>query len=131
MPEFVKDKAIRILNHQGIPSSMARVMVLGVAYKKDVADERESPALEIIRLLQQEEITVLYYDPLIRSLKEPLCMESAPLSAELLSSCHLVIIVTDHSAVDYQWVVDHASLVFDTRNATSNITDGREKITLL
>lgn len=132
MPEFVRDKALRILNQAGIASKGARVLVMGVAYKKDIEDERESPAIEIIRLLQREGVNVSYHDPYIPVLNEPgLKMDSLPLTADLVSAADLVIIATGHSNIDYQWLANQARRLFDTRNATKNVTTGRERITLL
>ena len=132
MPEFVRDKAYRILNRLGIAPSQAKVLVLGVAYKRDVRDHRESPALEVIRLLQADGVQVLYHDPHVPSVRMPdVAMESQPLTAELLAQQDLVIITTDHSCIDYDWVVANSKHVFDTRNATKNVRNNREKITLL
>lgn len=132
MPEFVRDKALRILNHNGIPSKGARILVLGVAYKKDIDDERESPAIEVIKLLKAEGAEVTYHDPYIPAFSEHgLDMESVELNDQILQSADLVIITTDHSCIDYQWVVDRAKVVFDTRNATCNLEKGREKVILL
>ncbi|MDD2619569.1 MAG: nucleotide sugar dehydrogenase [Syntrophomonadaceae bacterium] len=132
MPEYVKDKAIRILNHSGIAASQARIMVLGVAYKKDVEDERESPAIEIIRLLKKEGSDLIYHDPHVNRLANcEIDMNCSPLNALTLSSCDLVIIATDHSNIDYQWLVDNSLRIFDTRNAACNVARGRNKITLL
>lgn len=132
MPEFVRDKAYRILNRLGIAPSRAKILVLGVAYKRDVRDHRESPALEVIRLLRADGVQVVYHDPLVPSVRmAELAMESQPLTAELLAQQDLVIITTDHSCIDYAWVVAHSKHVFDTRNATKNVRDNREKITLL
>lgn len=132
MPEFVKDKTLRIVNRAGIPSAGARVLVLGVAYKKDIEDTRESPAIPLIKMLQNEMMDVLYYDPYIPQLQYGgLDMASSPLEAAVVESCDLVLIVTDHSNIDYQWVVDHAGRVFDTRNATHLVKRNRHKIILL
>ncbi|MDD3022507.1 MAG: nucleotide sugar dehydrogenase [Syntrophomonadaceae bacterium] len=132
MPEYVKDKAIRILNHSGIAASQARIMVLGVAYKKDVEDKRESPAIEIIRLLKKEGSDLIYHDPHVNRLANcEIDMNCSPLNALTLSSCDLVIIATDHSNIDYQWLVDNSLRIFDTRNAACNVARGRNKITLL
>ncbi len=132
MPEFVRDKAIRILNAAGVPSSKARILVMGVAYKKDIKDERESPAIDIIRLLQKEFAEVIYHDPYVEHFNEHgLIMQSSPLSEEIVASCDLVIITTDHSNIDYQWLVDKSKRIFDTRNTTKQVTGGRVKITLL
>ncbi|MGQ9713035.1 MAG: nucleotide sugar dehydrogenase, partial [Desulfotomaculales bacterium] len=132
MPEFVRQKALRILNGLGVPPSRAQILVLGVAYKKDVADHRESPALEIIRLLQKDGARVLYHDDLVPFIRErDLEMASVPLTEEVLRESDLVIITTDHSHIDYNWVVDRARHVMDTRNATRCVTSHRERITLL
>jgi nucleotide sugar dehydrogenase len=132
MPEFVREKANRILNRLGIPASRAKILVLGVAYKRDLNDYRESPAIEVIRLLRADGAEVVYHDPYVPSFRDgDLAMESKPLTAELLSAQDLVIITTDHTNIDYAWVVAHAKHVFDTRNATKNVRENRHKITLL
>jgi nucleotide sugar dehydrogenase len=132
MPEFVREKANRILNRLGIPASRAKILVLGVAYKRDLNDYRESPAIEVIRLLRADGAEVVYHDPYVPSFRDgDLAMESKPLTAELLSAQDLVIITTDHTNIDYTWVVAHAKHVFDTRNATKNVRENRHKITLL
>jgi nucleotide sugar dehydrogenase len=132
MPEFVREKANRILNRLGIPPSRAKILVLGVAYKRDLNDYRESPAIEVIRLLRADGAEVVYHDPYVSSFRDgDLTMESKPLTAELLSAQDLVIITTDHTNIDYTWVVAHAKHVFDTRNATKNVRENRHKITLL
>lgn len=132
MPEFVRDKALRILNHRGVASAGAGVLVLGVAYKKDIDDYRESPAIDVIRLLQREKVNVAYYDPYIDSFTEHgLTMSSTPISEDLIARHDLILIATDHSELDYEWVVEKARHVFDTRNATKNVKANRDKITLL
>ncbi len=132
MPEFVKDRAIRILNQAGIPAAGAKVLVLGIAYKKDVKDTRESPAIELIQLLIQEGIQVSYYDPFISAfVHNEIKMDSITLDEEAVAAYDLIIITTDHSTVNYEWLVEHGRKVFDTRNATRAITAGSEKIVLL
>jgi nucleotide sugar dehydrogenase len=132
MPEFVRQKALRILNRLGIPSSRAQILVLGMAYKKDIADHRESPALEIIRLLRKDGARVLYHDDLVPFINDrDLKMASVPLTEKVLRESDLVIIVTDHSHIDYNRVVETARHVLDTRNATRHVKDNRERITLL
>ncbi|MEW6273919.1 MAG: nucleotide sugar dehydrogenase [Bacillota bacterium] len=132
MPEFVRQKALRILNRLGIPASRAQILILGVAYKKDIADHRESPALEIIRLLQKDGARVLYHDDLVPAFRDrDLEMASVPLTEKVLRESDLVIITTDHSHIDYSWVVERAGHVLDTRNATRRVTANRERITLL
>jgi len=132
MPEFVHDKAVRVLNKLGIAASRSKILVLGVSYKKDVGDYRGSPAVEIIRQLQGDEAVVVYHDPFVPSFKEhELEMKSTLLTEELLAECDLIIIVSDHTCIDYDWLVDRANHVLDTRNATRKVTAGRDKITLL
>lgn len=132
MPEFVRDKAIRILNRMGIPPSRAKILVLGVAYKRDIDDCRESPAIAVIKLLQAEGAKVCYHDPYVPRFKwDELEMESQSLTEDLLRRQDLVIITTDHSSIDYNWVVAHSKHVFDTRNATKGVKNYQERITLL
>jgi len=132
MPEFVRDKAFRALNRLGVAPSKSRVLILGVSYKKDLGDYRESPAVEVIRLLQEEGADVVYHDPYVPHFEEHgLVMESVPLTAELVAGCDLVVITSDHACVDYGWVVERARHVLDTRNATRQVGKHREKITLL
>lgn len=132
MPEFVREKTHRILNRLGVAPSRAKVLVLGVAYKRDLDDYRESPAVEVIRLLWADGAMVSYHDPFIpRFQAEGLAMESQELTAEVLHAQDLVIIATDHTGIDYAWVVAHSRHVFDTRNATKGVREHRERITLL
>ena len=104
-----------------------------MAYKKDVDDVRESPALEIMELLQHRGAILSYHDPYISQLHKMRAydfshMHSVELTEQTLGQVDVVLIATDHSSFDYQWIVDHAPLVLDTRNATRTITRGREKI---
>jgi len=132
MPEFVREKALRVLNKMGLAASRSKILVLGVAYKKDVGDYREAPAIEVIRLLRQEGAEVVYHDPFVPSFNEhDLAMESTPLSEELVAECDLVIITSDHSSINYELLVREANHVLDTRNATKTLTENRDKITLL
>jgi len=106
--------------------------VLGVAYKRNIKDIRESPALDVIKLLEDKGARVIYNDPHVpQFIWEGKPFKSTPLTAAVVKSCDLVIVVTDHHKFDYQWVVDHATAVFDTRNATHAVTRGRSKIELL
>jgi nucleotide sugar dehydrogenase len=132
MPEYVVEKTIRILNQRGIPVKEARILVLGVAYKKDVSDHRESPALDVLRLLMKEGAMVEYHDPYIPSFEDHgLSMSSVPLTENTLAEADLTLITTDHSSIDYSWVVRHSRLVFDTRNATRGVKEFRDRIVLL
>ena len=122
MPYFVVQRVAEALNHQKKPVNGANILVLGVAYKKDVDDRRESPALKIIELLELEGAQVSYNDPHIphctpmRRYPE-LDMQSVPLTEEVLRQADCVLLVTDHSAYDYPWIAAHTRLIVDTRNA--------------
>ncbi len=134
MPYFVREKVIRALNERGKALQGARILVLGLAYKENVADWRESPALDVIRLLREYGSEVLAHDPYIPEVNDPQRGErirSVELTDEVIASCDAVVIVTHHSAYDYQHIVDLAQMVVDTRNATRGICRGREKVVVL
>ena len=134
MPAYVITKVTDALNDAGKAVRGSKVAILGMAYKKDVDDPRESPSFELMDLLLKRGAVVSYNDPHIPSLPrmrhwphlEP--MQSQPLTAEYLAAQDCVLIATDHSAYDYGFIVKHAKLVIDTRNATKCVTIGREKI---
>ncbi len=129
MPHHVVDKVAAILNEARLAVNGARILILGVAYKPDVSDMRESPALDLIRLLADRGGDVCYHDPHVAEVAvEGHTYKSVDLSDELLAETDLVVVVTDHTAVDYQRVVDLAPRIFDTRNATRGVAAGREKI---
>lgn len=128
----VINKIVRALNDENKSLKDAKIFILGVAYKKDIDDVRESPALKIIELLRKNGANISYHDPYI-SVIEPhggstIHLESMELSNETLAAADCVLILTDHSTVDYQRVVDQARLVVDTRNATRDVENNREKI---
>jgi UDP-N-acetyl-D-glucosamine dehydrogenase len=132
MPRFVVRKVQNALNRARLPLNGSRVLILGVAYKKDVNDLRESPALEIIRLLQDAGADVVYHDPFCPAIEDDghtplrgLPLRSLPLDAAELERADCVLIVTDHTGVDYGAVVRGARLVVDTRNATAGLGDAR------
>jgi UDP-N-acetyl-D-glucosamine dehydrogenase len=133
MPEYVASRVAEILNQERLAVNGSRILVLGVAYKPNVSDMRESPALDVIRLLQQKGGVVSYHDPHVPELhlEEGAQLKSVDLTEEILESADVVVIVTDHASVDYQHVVDHAQRVYDTRNATRAVAAGREKIAKL
>jgi len=132
MPEFVVDRIYRILNRFKKPLNGSTILILGVAYKKDIDDMRESPALKVISLLEKEGSHVIYNDPYIHTFTlAGKVYNSVPVTAELLSGVDLVVITTEHSSYDYDLIVERASNVFDTRNATREIEHDREKIELL
>lgn len=132
MPNYVVMRTLEALNDQGKPLKGSKVLVLGVAYKKNVDDVRESPAFEIIELLEQKGATVDYHDPYVAKTHKmrrfDLGLESIPLTAETLAAHDAVVIVTNHSNVDYELVVTHAPLVVDTRNATIKVTADRSNV---
>jgi UDP-N-acetyl-D-glucosamine dehydrogenase len=109
------------------------VLCLGAAYKKDIDDMRESPSLRVITLLKGTGAEVDYHDPYVPELHAGhgfnFDMKSVPLSAETLAAYDAVVILTDHSNIDYNDVVKHSNIVIDTRNACKNVGPGREKVT--
>jgi UDP-N-acetyl-D-glucosamine dehydrogenase len=136
MPDFVAEKVARALNEDRKAVNGSRVLVLGIAYKKDIDDMRESPAFDVIRLLEQRGAEVVYHDPFVPSFKEDEHVAESPLrygvelTAEELRAADAVVIVTDHSAkaVDYQLVVDEAKIVVDTRNVTAKTRKSNARI---
>ena len=132
MPMYVVERLTMALNREKKAVNGSRILILGVAYKKDVDDMRESPALKLINLLQERGADVGYNDPHVPKLPPTRAfdfdLDSVPLSAETLAAYDCVLIVTNHTAYDYDFIVEHAKLVVDTRNATRNVTHHREKI---
>ncbi|MBI2684135.1 MAG: nucleotide sugar dehydrogenase [Actinobacteria bacterium] len=122
MPEFCVAKIGRALNRQRKPVNGSRVLVLGVAYKPNVADMRESPALRIIHLLREEGADVRFHDPHVVALPA-LGLPSVPLTDDELASADVVVVVTDHRAVDYAHVLEASSLVVDLRNAVPGTSE--------
>lgn len=125
MPYYVVEKVIDALNVKKKAIRSARVLVLGLAYKKDIDDTRESPSLKLIELLMEKGANVDFNDPYIPRTKKmrhyDLKKNSVPLSKESLKKYDCVIIATDHSCYDYEFILKHALLVVDTRNATKGI----------
>ena len=133
MPRYVVDRLEAFLQEQGKQLAESKVCMLGVAYKKDVDDPRESPAFEILDLLRQRGAVVSYNDPYIPQLPkmrnhEVPELKSTELTADFLADQDVVLIVTNHSDYDYQFIVEHSQLVVDTRNATKNVVGGGERI---
>ncbi len=129
MPGHVVKRIADLLNEDRLAVNGARVLVLGVAYKKDVSDMRESPALDVMHDLLARGADLSYHDPHVPEMEvEGRVYKSVELSDERLRTSDLVVIVTDHTSVDYARLVAEASRVFDTRNATAGVTEGREKI---
>ena len=122
MPYHVVEQAMELLNTKGKSLNGSKVMLLGMAYKRDIDDLRESPALKVARLLAERGAELSYHDPYIPKIDVPgLQFESIPLTPANLATQDLVIITTGHTNVDYQQVVENAPLIFDTRNATKGI----------
>ena len=132
MPEFVVRKVARALNDRRKSVNGSRILVLGIAYKKDIDDMRESPALDVMRLLEERGAHVEYHDPWVPTYREDgQARSSVELTPDVLEQIDAVVIVTDHSNVDYQTIVDHAPLVVDTRNATARLTPSKARVVQL
>lgn len=133
MPRYVIDRLAEFLNEKSKPLKGSKICMLGVAYKKDVDDPRESPSFHLLDLLMERGVDFTYNDPHIPKLPKMRhhdvpAMESQELTPEYLAEQDCVLIATDHSAYDYDFIVKHSQMVLDTRNATKNVTEGREKI---
>jgi len=133
MPQYVIRRVMESLNEAGKPLRGSKVCLLGVAYKKDVDDPRESPSFVLMNLLQAGGAELSYHDPHVPKLPrmrhhDVPDLQSTELTAEFLSGLDCLLIATDHSACDYDFIVRHAPLVVDTRNATGLVREGREKI---
>ncbi|MGQ9706139.1 MAG: nucleotide sugar dehydrogenase [bacterium] len=132
MPEYVIEKTVEGLNRQGKCLNGAKVLVLGIAYKPNIDDMRESPAVRIIELLMDWGADVSYHDPYLPSFSglrsTDLAMGSVELSQETLRDYDVVIIITNHSCFDYEMIVREANLVVDTRGATRGISDRADKV---
>ncbi len=122
MPYYVVEKAGSVLNESGEALKAARVLILGMAYKKDIDDQRESPSLKIVQLLREQGAKVSYNDPFV-----PVCrghrhypdidLKSVDLSEKTVKSADLILVLTDHTAYDYAFIAKHARRIIDTRNA--------------
>jgi UDP-N-acetyl-D-glucosamine dehydrogenase len=134
MPAYVVSRIADALNDRGRAVKGSRVAILGMAYKKDVDDPRESPGFELMDLLLKKGAKVTYNDPHIPALPRMRHwphlgdMTSSALTAEYLAAQDCVLIATDHTAYDYKFIVEHARLVVDTRNATKGVASGPERI---
>jgi len=133
MPAYVVSRVEVALGERGKSLAGSKVAILGMAYKRDMDDARESPGFELMDLLLKAGAEVSYNDPHIPELPAMrnwphLKMKGQELTAEFLAAQDCVLIATDHRAYDFEWVVKQARLVVDTRNATRQVADGREKI---
>jgi len=134
MPEHVVEAISNALNERRLCLRDAKILLLGITYKKDVDDVRESPALRILDLLMARGARVDYHDPFVSRLHKmrhyDFGFSSVPLTADTLAGYDAAVIVTDHSSYDYAMIVRHARLVIDTRNATHAVREHRDKIVL-
>lgn len=133
MPHYVVEKIGEALNDIGRPIKGSKICILGMAYKKDVDDPRESPSFELYELLAERGAVLTYSDPHIPVMPKMRAhpmpeLKSQELTPAFLASQDLLLIATDHTAFDYAAIVKHGKLVVDTRNATKNVKEGREKI---
>ena len=123
MPEFTVSRVASALNQRKKSIKGSRLLALGIAYKRDVSDTRESPALQVARTLMEKGATVTYSDPYVPMVaigEETLV--SVPLTAQLIQSMDCVVILTDHPAVDYSMIATHSAVVVDCRNALKNFS---------
>ena len=132
MPMFVVRKINDALNRDRKSLKGSRILILGVAYKKDISDIRESPALDIIELLEERGARVRYNDPHVKKLPlDRSGLQSVALTVKQIKAADCCVIISDHSVYDYQWIADHAKRVVDTRNATRSVKGHKNKITKL
>jgi UDP-N-acetyl-D-glucosamine dehydrogenase len=128
MPEFVIERSMKILNTDKKAINGSKIVVLGVAYKKDIDDVRESPALEIMELLTINGADWVAVDPYVKNFKlDGKIYETVELTQELIENADLVIVTTDHSDTDYEMVARNANSIFDTRNALKKYKDLAKK----
>ncbi len=129
MPEYVVHTLMDGMNMHGKALNGSTIMVLGMAYKNDIDDLRESPAFDVYNLLEDRGATVCYHDPYCPEFKRNGGMvESVPLTAELLKTLDAVVITTAHKNIDYQFIVDNSNLVIDSRNATKDLKNTEGKV---
>lgn len=133
MPYYVVQRVMEALNSRKKSINGAKILLLGMAYKKDVDDLRESPSLKLIELLQEKGAEIYYNDPHIPFLKPmrkySFTLESTDLTAEKLAAADCVLLATNHTAYDYRFILEHASLIVDTRNAFNGLPDPAGKVT--
>ena len=132
MPLFVKEKVYRALNEVKKSLKGANVLIIGVAYKNDIDDPRESPAEKVIELLMQDGVNVSYNDPYIPEYKvKDMTLKSEELTPELWNKIDCAVVISNHSCYDFNDIVKSAKVLVDTRNATKKVTENRDKIVLL
>jgi UDP-N-acetyl-D-glucosamine dehydrogenase len=138
MPPYVADKISDALNDQGKAVKGSRVLLLGVAYKRDVGDVRESPALDILQLLLAKGAVVMYHDPYVAQIQltttgpeDDTTLHSVVLDTQALRTADCVVVTTDHQSYDWDWVVENSQLIVDTRNVTSGVGTSTARIVKL
>ncbi len=132
MPDYVMERISKILNESGKTLLDAKVMVIGVTYKADLDDLRESPAIDLISLLKDRGSHVSYHDPFVTEIDiEGLSLYRAELNTLTLQQSDCIVITTAHSTYDWEWIVDNSKLVFDTRNATNGIRNPSSQVVKL
>lgn len=133
MPFYVKDLILKEIANLPVPARDAKVLILGTTFKRDVEDSRNSPAIKIIELLHKDGLkNINFNDPFMKNIRlDGKIFRCQTLSEKLLRESDVVVIVTDHTSYDYEWVVAYSKKIIDTRNATKKIKNNREKITLL
>ena len=132
MPAHVVDRVTELLNDAKLAVNGARLLIIGVAYKRDVGDMRESPAIDVVSLLARKGAEISYHDPFVPECEiDGKLYKGSELNDEVLAETDLALILTDHSAVDYEWLAEKAPRIFDTRNATGALAGYEEKITKL
>jgi UDP-N-acetyl-D-glucosamine dehydrogenase len=132
MPEYCAERSSKILNRFKKSVNGSNILVLGVAYKQDIEDYRESPAIEVINELEKLGAHVQYYDPYIFEFKEHGKVKNGlqELNSDSLKQADLVIVTTAHTSVDYNYVQENSQMIFDTKNALKKVKN-RENIELL
>lgn len=123
MPEYCAERASKILNRYNRSMNQAKILILGVAYKQDIDDFRESPAIRVIEALEKEGANIIYFDDYVPEYKVngQTRHSEETLSAELIESVDMVIVTTAHTTIDYAFVQEHARVIFDTKNALKNV----------
>jgi UDP-N-acetyl-D-glucosamine dehydrogenase len=131
MPEYVTERVNLALNQKGKSLKGSDILVLGAAYKRDISDVRESPALDVMRLMEQRGAKVSYNDPYVpQVIMDGHSLKSKRLSARILKGADCVVILTDHSPYDYPWIVKNSQLIFDARNATRMVRSKKKIVKL-
>jgi UDP-N-acetyl-D-glucosamine dehydrogenase len=126
MPEYVVRRIEDFLKEKNIVLKRARILIVGVTYKKDIKDLRKSPSIEMIDILHKRNIKVFYFDPLIPYLKlNHINLKSVELKKEKLKEFDCAVIATDHSNIDYDFLLENSKLIFDTRNKFKGVANDK------